>query len=473
MSEYVAAAAEALSEAVTRDNVALATAQRDIAARLERLPITRTHTKARFVVGSATFFDGFDALSIAFVMPVLVGLWSLTPGQTGLLISGAYVGQILGAAFFPWASDKMGRLWSTAWAAGLFGLASLLCAACWNMPSLLIARFIQGCGLGGEVPVGATYINEIARAPTRGKFFLLYEMAFAIGYLGAASVALWVVPHIGWQAMFLIGGCPAFIAAVMQRLVPESPRWLASRGRVAEADAIVSRMEGEAEAKLGHKLPAPELGRVPPINPKKMRLAELFQGVYAKRTGVVWTMWFCQFFTTQSINAWLPTLYKTQLHLTTQQALLYAFFNHGLGILSAFTVAMLLDRMGRRLWFSLAWPLGALPLFVLAFIGVGNPLLVVVLATASSFCLSTCSVSLYVYTPELYPTRMRGFATGTAATVRNIGASIGPTLLGFVLAGYGIRSVFLLFAIVPVIAATVVAVFGIETKGRVLEEISP
>ena len=96
------------------------------------------------------------------------------------------------------------------------------------------------------------------------------------------------------------------------------------------------------------------------------------------------------------------------------------------------------------------------------------------LATASTFCHSTCSVSLYVYTPELYPTRMRGFACGTAATMRNIGASISPTLCsGLVLADYGISSVFLLFGLVPLIAATVVALFGIETKGRVLEEISP
>jgi MFS transporter, putative metabolite:H+ symporter len=98
---------------------------------------------------------------------------------------------------------------------------------------------------------------------------------------------------------------------------------------------------------------------------------------------------------------------------------------------------------------------------------------VVILATSSVFCHSTCSVSLYVYTPELYPTRMRGFACGTAATMRNIGASLSPTLVGLVLGTYGISSVFLMLGLVPFIAATTVALFGIETKGRVLEEISP
>ena len=473
MSQFVAAAREPANGSIATDTVAAATGQRDLAARLERLPITRTHMKARFIVGLATFFDGFDALSIAFVMPVLVVAWQLTPKETGFLISGAYVGQVLGALFFPWASDRFGRLWSTAYSAGLFGAASFLCALCWSMPSLLVARFIQGCGLGGEVPVAATYINEIARAPTRGRFFLLYETAFAVGYVGAASVGLWLVPTYGWQSMFIVGACPALVAAVMRRLLPESPRWLASKGRIAEADIVVRQMEREAEAKLGKPLPAPEPSRLPQLSARKTRLRELFQGVYLRRTGVVWTLWFCQFFTTQALNSWLPTLYRTQLHLSVQQSLRYAFFNYGLGILSAITVAMLLDHSGRRLWFACALPLGALPLLILAYIGVGNTMWVVVLATASVFCHSTCSVSLYVYTPELYPTRMRGFACGTAATMRNIGASLSPTLVGLVLGSYGLASVFLMLGLVPLVAAATVALLGIETKGRILEEISP
>jgi MFS transporter, putative metabolite:H+ symporter len=447
--------------------------QRDIAARLERLPITRTHVRARVIVGLATFFDGFDALSIAFVMPVLAVAWRLTPSETGMLISGAYVGQVLGALFFPWAAERLGRLRSTAYSATLFGCASLLCALTWNAPSLLIARFIQGCGLGGEVPVAATYINEIARAPSRGRFFLMYEAAFAVGYLAAASIGLWLVPRFGWQSIFLVGALPALVGAVMRRLLPESPRWLATHGRGDEANEVVRQMEREAEQKLGHALPPPDLGRLPVINAKKMQLRELFAPLYRRRTGVVWTLWFCQFFTTQAMNGWLPTIYRTQLHLSVQQSLEYAFLNHVLGILSAVGVALLIDRVGRRLWFSLALPLGALPLLILSYTGIGSVLTVVGLATLSSFIISTCSVSLYVYTPELYPTRMRAFGCGAAATTRNIGASIGPTLLGVVLGTYGISSVFLMFGLVPLISATVVAIFGIETKGRVLEEISP
>jgi putative MFS transporter len=188
---------------------------------------------------------------------------------------------------------------------------------------------------------------------------------------------------------------------------------------------------------------------------------------------VVWTLWFCQFFTTQAMNSWLPTIYKTQLHFTVREALQYSFLNYGLGIVAILAVAFLLDKIGRRALFACAMPLGSIPLFILAYLGVGNPALVITLATLSVFLHGACSAPLYVYTPELYPTRMRAFACGSAATARNIGASLSPALVGIVLGSFGIKSVFFMLGIAPLVAAFVVITFGIETKRRVLEEISP
>jgi len=473
MAQYNAAAGAPPREQVIPEGPARERAQRELAARLERLPTTATHVKTRVVVGLATFFDGFDALAIAFVMPVIAGLWHLKPQETGMLISGAYVGQIVGALFFPWVAEKFGRLRSVAYSAGLFGLASLGCAFTFSMPSLLVARFVQGCGLGGEVPVASAYINEIAPAPTRGRFFLMYEASFAVGYLGAATVGVFLIPSLGWQSIFVIGALPAAVAAVMRMLLPESPRWLVGKGRAGEAEAIVARMEGEAEAKLGHALEAPNVSAVPPPPTQKTRLRELFAGPYLRRTGVVWTLWFCNFFATQSLNTWLPTLYRTQFHLSVQQSLQLAFVGHFFSIGSVIVVALLLDRTGRRIWFTGAMAIGGLILIALAATGTRDAILVMVLATSAVVFLSTCSVSLYVYTPELYPTRMRALGCGGGATVRNIAGSLGPTLLGIVLATHGVSSVFLMLGVVPLVAAAVVALFGIETKGRVLEEISP
>ena len=233
-------------------------AQREIAARMERLPLVRTQIKARIIVGAATFFDGYDSIMLGLVMPVLVGAWHLTDTETGLLLSGTFFGQLMGAMLFPYLAERLGRLRAASYSVWVVGLFALACAASWNFATILVSRIIQGIGIGGEIPVAATYINELACAKVRGRFFLMYEAAFAFGYLIATLLGVLLISRFGWQMMFLIGALPAFVAAIMRRTLPESPRWLASKGRKAEADAIVSSMEREAEAKLGTALPPVE-----------------------------------------------------------------------------------------------------------------------------------------------------------------------------------------------------------------------
>ena len=235
------------------DAMISATAQRDIAARMERMPLTRTQIKARIVVGTATFFDGYDSLVMGLVMPVLASAWGLNNAQIGFLLSGTFFGQLLGALLFPYLAERYGRLRAASYSIWVVGIFALVCAASWSFATLTFSRVLQGIGIGGEIPVAATYINEIAPSKTRGRFFLMYEAAFAFGYFICTLLAVLLVSRYGWQVMFLIGACPAFVAAVMRRMLPESPRWLASKGRTKEADEIVSTMEREAEAKLGRK----------------------------------------------------------------------------------------------------------------------------------------------------------------------------------------------------------------------------
>jgi putative MFS transporter len=454
-------------------SVAHATAQRDIAARLERLPITRTQVKARIVVGTATFFDGYDSLMLGLVMPVLVTQWHLSRADTGFLLSGTFFGQLLGALLFPYLAERLGRLRSATYSVWVVGLMSLVCAASWNFATLTVARIIQGIGIGGEIPVAATYINEIAHSKVRGRFFLMYEAAFAFGYLIATLLGVLLIPRYGWEVMFLIGACPALVAAVMRRMLPESPRWLASKGRTDEAKAIVSGMEQEAEAKLGRALPPPDLSVAPPPARPRTNFLELFSSSYRTRTLVVWSVWGFSFFVTQALNSWLPTIYRQELHLSIEQALLFTLATHTLSIFAAIAVALLIDRVGRRIWIGFALLFGSLAMLVLAYLGGQNPYSLLVCATISQFCLSSVSVSIYVYTAELYPTRMRAFGTGMGSTVRNIFATLSPTLVAVMLTDYGLPGVFLMLGLSPLIPAFMVLTFGTETKGRVLEEVSP
>ena len=190
-------------------------------ARLENVPFSRWHAKARIVVGSATFFDAFNALALAFALPVLIRLWHITPAQSGFLISASYIGQLAGALLFSWLAERFGRVPSASAATALMSIMSLACAIAGSFPQLLACRLIQGIGVGGEMPVAAAYISELSRARGRGKFFMLYEMIFPIGLMATSQIGASVVPVWGWKAMFLIGGIPGLVITWLLLRLPE------------------------------------------------------------------------------------------------------------------------------------------------------------------------------------------------------------------------------------------------------------
>ncbi len=444
----------------------------DIVARAERIPVTAFHVKARLIVGLATLFDGFDAIAIAYVLPVLVGAWKIAPADVGWLISSANFGQLIGAIFFGWLADRIGRMKVLTISVALFSLACLGCAFTTDYNSLFIMRFIEGLGLGGEVPVAAAYISEMARAKGRGPFFLLYESIFAIGLFLAAVLGAWLVPLYGWQVMFYIGAAPAFLALALRWLLPESARWLADQGRHAEADAVLRGIEQQATA-AGHALPAPEPAVAGSSGKVTGSWAELFGDVYLRRTLAVWALWFCNYFTSYGLSSWLPTLYRTVFKLDLATTLQYSLGFSFMGLLGAFTVALLADKTGRRLWFILAFVCSSAGLLTLWFAGAPDPVFVLIVSSASFFFVSSNSVLLYLYTAEIYPTRLRARGTSTATAWNRLGATVGPPFVGALLASSGLGSVFLMFGLVALAGAVVAWLLVIETRERVLEEISP
>ena len=301
----------------------------NVVARIERLPTSWWHVQTRIIVGVATFFDAFDALAIATVLPVLVPMWKLTPPEIGLLISAGFLGQLIGALFFGWIAERFGRMHAMVWSIMTFAVMSLVCAFAWSYQSLLVFRLIQGIGLGGEVPVAAVYISELTRARHRGRFVLLYELVFPIGLVGASLIGLWVVPTLGWQWMFYIGALPAFLALVLRLLLPESPRWLAVHGRFAEADAALTLIEHETEKSTGQ--PLPPVQPVVSTRDQRFSLADLFGPLYLRRTLVVWVIWFAAYFVNYGLAIWLPTIYRTVFKLPLDVSLRYGLITQAVG----------------------------------------------------------------------------------------------------------------------------------------------
>ncbi|MGW8883802.1 MFS transporter [Streptomyces sp. NPDC055749] len=443
-----------------------------IAARLERLPHSRWHIKVRFLIGAVTFFEAFDQLLAASALPVLMKEWNLSTGQATFAVTSASIGMLLGALAAGWLGDRIGRVRTVALGVAITGLASLAVALSGSIETFSLFRFVQGLGIGGVVPVAATYINEIARSDKRGRFVLLYEMIFPAGLAAATLLAVWVVPNFGWRAMFVVGTLPVLIAALLPRHVEESPRWLLARGRTAEAEAAISRIEAEVARATCEELPAPAPASSIPEETPQGRLADLFRGRYLRRTAVLSGLWFVAYYVNHGISTWLPSLYTKQFGLDLTTALVYTLLSNVTGLLGTFVVAMLVDRIGRRPALMGALVGTMLSLGVLALAGATSGVQVAVFASCTTFFLYAVNAGLYLYSPELYPTHNRAKGAAFGGLWNRIGVILGPVTVGAILGAGG--SLTLVFAQLAAVAAVgaVIAWFAVETKGRTLEELN-
>jgi len=444
--------------------------QADISARLERLPITRPVFWARNIVGAATFFDGYTVIAIAYAMPVLVREWGLSTQQTGMILSMGYLGQLIGAILFGWLAEKIGRLKVLLFTILLFVSMDIACLFAAGAGMMMLFRFLQGVGTGGEVPVASAYINELISSKGRGRFFLLYEVMFLLGLVGAGLIGYFLVPVYGWKAMFVVGLVPAVLIIPLRWFLKESPRWLAAHGRYDEANAIVARWEQSATS-TGKPLdrPVPVATRTK----RKTDWRELFQGIYLQRTLAIWAIWFTVYMVANGTITWLPTLYRQVFNLPLSTSIFYGFLTSLGGVTAAVICALLIDKVGRKRWYTGALLLAPLPLLLLAALGATSPLQVLILAGLAYAIIQTVTFSLYLYSAEIYPTRLRALGTGTGSAWLRLGSSAGPIVVGTVMASLGIRWVFATFALILILGALITLLFAIETKGRALEELSP
>jgi len=441
----------------------------EIVARIERMPGNAMHVRARLLIGLATFFDGFDVIAIAATLPLLIGAWHLTPGQIAFLIAGPSVGQLVGALLFPALAERFGRLRSIGWSAGIIGLMSIACGFAPGFEIFALLRIVQGLGLGGELPVAATYINEVTRAHGRGRFVLLYEIVFPIGLMVSNAAGAFLVPRYGWEVMYFIGGAPLVLFFILRRVIPESPRWLAEKGDMAGAEAAVRAFESRA------RQPLPPLGDLSAFDrlghhPKR-RVRDLVGKAYLGRTLAVWMLWATCGFIQYGLSTWLPTIYKTIYHAPLQVALNLAAAASVLGVVGSLVCALLVDKVGRKPVINVSFILCAASL-VLAGVFHDSTLYVVATFCALSMgFLASGFITAYVYTPELYPTSIRAMGCGVGGAWLKLAAIFAPGLIASTIGTGNLSSAFYALAAVPFLAALTVHFLGIETKGQVLEEL--
>jgi len=320
------------------------------------------------------------------------------------------------------------------------------------------------------MPVAATYINELSRAHGRGRFFLLYEMIFPLGLMATGQIGAWLVPTFGWKFIFLLGGIPGLLITFLVARLPESPRWLISKGRIREAEVIVEQIEASTERRV--PVAATSATTSTASLTQRGKWSELLSKIYRGRTLVVWTLWASAYFVANSLNNWMPSLYNTVYHLSLRQSLRAASMTNVAQVVVLLVCAFSIDRIGRRNWTVAAFILGGGMLALLGMIGAQKVWSVMVLSTLGYGMIGSINAVLYLYTPEIYPTRMRAIGTGLATSWLRISSAVGPALVGFMVDAKGIHSVFLMFAGISVIGAFA-ATCMVETSDRRLEEIAP
>ncbi|TAN30209.1 MAG: MFS transporter [Castellaniella sp.] len=445
--------------------------QAEISARIERLPITRRVFWKRNIIGAATFFDGYTVIAIAYAMPVLVREWGLNPTQTGMILSMGYIGQLIGAILFGWLAEKFGRLHILLFTVLVFVSMDIACLFATGALIMMMLRFFQGIGTGGEVPVASAYINEFISSKGRGRFFLLYEVMFLFGLVGAGLIGRGLVPTYGWKAMFIVGIVPAVLLLPLRYFMKESPRWLASKGRFKEADAIVTQLEQSARRE-GHTLSEPVANNMSAVRTGS-DWRELFQGIYRQRTLTIWAMWFCSYVVANGMITWLPTLYRQTFHLPLETSLLFGLLTSAAGVVASLVCALLIDKIGRKRWYIGAFLLAPVPLVALSLLHAASPIHVLIGAGLAYAIVQTITFSLYLYSAEIYPTRLRTIGTGIGSAWLRLGSSVGPLVVGFTMTYFNIQVVFGVFAVILIAGGIMTALFAIETKGRTLEELSP
>lgn len=440
-----------------------------IAARLERLPMTGYQRGIFAIIATAWFFDSIDLGSLTFLLGSIKKEFNLSSADAGLLSSMSFVGMFLGAALSGMVADRFGRKIVFQLSMIFWGLGSLACAYAPDPVLLGYARLLLGFGMGMEFPVALAIVSEFVPARKRGLYAAIMEGFWPLGFIAAGCLSLVLLGQYGWRSIFIAQAIPALFLFVVRAFVPESPRWLADRGRDAEAGAVMTEIERNVSARLSTPLPEPKPITLSALTVRRFSFLELWSGEYASRTVMIWLTWFFALLGYYGLTTWLGALLQAAGY-SVAKSVEYTILISLAGIPGFITSALLVEKWGRKPTAMLmllgaavsAYLYGNAPSFEWL-IGFGLMM--------QFFMFGMWSV-LYAYTPELYPTRARATGAGCASAVGRIGSLIGPYLIGIILPQLGNSGVFALGAGSFVLAALSVGILGVETRGKPLEEIS-
>jgi MFS transporter, putative metabolite:H+ symporter len=466
-----------------------------IADRIEHLPLGRFHRRFIALVSLGNFFDLYDIFVVAYIGAALQQSHFITLQQFTAFIASGFFGMFVGTIVFGMGSDRFGRRIVFMTLLLLYSVFTLACAFAPSAGWLIFFRFFAGAGIGAEIIVIDAYVSEIVPSRARGRYVAITQVVGFCAVPVAALLARVLVPtHFlmaGWRWVVLIGSAGALLTWWFRRHLPESPRWLASRGRTDEAESVLTALESESFANLDEKHLAQSLtsrnmndtglgagddaGGAASVrsdaNPaaEKVSFGELFRHPYLGRTAMMIAFQALQTVGFYGFANWAPT-FLLKRGFSLLHSLEYTMLIAVVSPIGPLLAAATSDRMERK------WTIVALAILVaafgLGFGGASTPFTVVAFGALLTLANYWFSAAFHAYQAELFPTRIRATAVGFTYSWSRLSAAFSSVLIAAVLTRSGVGAVFTLLAVAMCGVALVIAFFGPRTNRIPLEELA-
>jgi putative MFS transporter len=448
-------------------------AERSIAARLDRLPLTRWHWALIVVVGLGSFFDLYEVFLGGVLGAVLTDEWQLSTNEKSFVIASAFIGMFVGAIALGIAADRFGRRRMFLINLGLYSLFSLLTALAPDLGTFLVLRFLCGLALGAELTLVDTYLSEFLPRLGRGRYI---ACAYTIGFCGVPVAAFLggrfvADEHLlidGWRWLLIFGAFGALVVWILRSRLPESPRWLLAQGRTEEAEAIVAGVESAVAAVRGPLPPVPDTPGTRDEPAVRLTLARMFSGEYRRRTVMLWIFQILQTVGYYGFGSLAPVVLHAK-GFDVVQSLGYAAISFlGYPIGSAASIPII-ERVERK-WLIVG---SALVMGVTGMVfGYARDAALIVTAGFVLTCASNVfSNGFHTYQAEIFPTRIRSSAISVAYSLSRVTSAVLPFVALNALDHLGAGTVFTGSAIILVILCLDVAILGPRSTGRSLETV--
>ena len=452
-----------------------------VAARLDRLPPSRYTRKLITLLSLGGWFEFYDLFFTAYVAIGLFKEGLFKPTTEGLFdlhgfasfVGALFVGMFIGTLVFSWVSDRFGRRSILAFSLLWYSIGVLIMSFQHSPEAIDLWRFIASIGLGVELVNIDAYLSELVPKEQRGPAFaynqcIMYTSVPVVAFLAWQLVPRTVLGLDGWRVVVIIGSIGAVLIWWIRRNLPESPRWLAQHGRIAEAESIVADMERHIRAETGRELPPPQTV-TGEADSKPGAWTEMWNATYRGRTIMLVIFNLFQTIGFYGFSSWVPALLISQ-GIGVTKSLAYTFIIAVAAPVGPLIGVYVADRFERK-W-QIAWAAIGIAGFGLLFAQQTTAIGVIVCGLLITLCANWLSFSFHAYQAELYPTRIRAQAVGFVYSWSRFSAIFSGFIIAFFLGRYGTTGVFGFIAGAMVVVFIVIGGFGPRVTKRRLEAIA-